>query len=317
MGYSRSGCGSQRSASALVQGRNFASAARTSKLLACSLPRLSSEYAVLAPSRDVPWVLHWYNEIAEYAIVGLAALWQLRSSQRLASALKDRTLRLLLAWFVGAFLLANHDLFISPRQPIHFTHGYIWVPLFLIGAPIMIKIAERLLGAPWRIALPASIALSGLIFLDNAGWFGGAGLDLLRNGNSVSFFPNPIYIRRSAWDVLQRLKGKAFAGGLVVSNVPALSYQVIVYTPLRAWYSQMWNTPHPAERLAELDALFQEGQDLGDWCRRKIIAVVERQKDREATGKLLTLGYEFAYQNVDYDILLRPLHSSCASLWRA
>jgi hypothetical protein len=120
--------------------------------------------------------------------------------------LQDRTVRLLLGWFVGAFLLANHDLFVRPRQPIHFTHGYLWVPLFLIGAPVMIKIAELLLAAPWRIGLPTSIALSGLMFLDNAGWFGGADLDLLRNGKDVSFFPNPIYIQRSAWNVLQRLK---------------------------------------------------------------------------------------------------------------
>src|SRR6516162_4352191 len=127
------------------------------------LPRLSPEHAALTPARDAPWVLHWYNEIPEYAIVGLAALWQLRGGQRFVSALQDRTLRLLFAWFAGAFLLANHDLFISPRQPIHFTHGYIWVPLFLIGAPAMIKIAERLLAAPWRIGLPASIVLSGLM----------------------------------------------------------------------------------------------------------------------------------------------------------
>jgi hypothetical protein len=268
------------------------------------LPWLSPEHAALTPTWELPWVLHWYNEIPEYAIVGLAALWQLRGKHHFPVAFTDRTLRLLLAWFVGAFLLANHDLFVSPRQPIHFTHGYLWAPLFLIGAPVMVEIAARLLAIPRRISLFGPIALTGLIFLDNAGWFGGAGLDLLRNG--VSFFPNPIYIRRTARDVLQRLNEEQFAGGLVVSNAPALSYQVIVYTPLRAWYSQMWYTPHPEERLAELDALFQDGRDFGDWRCRRMIAVVERQKDREARGKLLALGYQLAYENVDYDILLRP-----------
>jgi len=228
--------------------------------------------------------------------------------------LQDRALRLLFTWFAGAFSLANHDLFISPHQPIHFTHGYLWVPLFLIGAPTIIKIAERLLAAPWWIGLPASVALSCLIFLDNAGWFGAAGLDLLRNGRDVSFFPNPIYIRRSAWDVLHRLNDQVFAGGLVVADARELSYQVTVYTPLRAWYSNIWFTPHPEVRLAELAGLFRDGRDLDDWCYRRMIAIVERQRDREATGKLLTLGYEIVYQNVDYDILLRPPHSSCARL---
>jgi hypothetical protein len=274
------------------------------------LPRFSSEHAALMPLWQLPWVLHWYNEIPEYAIVGLAAFWQLRTRQRLASAMQDRTVRLLLSWFVVAFLLANHDLFVRPRQPIHFTHGYLWVPLFLIGAPVMIRIAERLVSTPWLIGVPASIALSGLMFLDNVGWFGGAGLDLLRYGKDVSFFPNPIYIRRDAWDVLQRLNDRVFAEGLVVSNARDLSYQVIVYTPLRAWYSQMWNTPYPEERLAELDALFRDGRDLDDWCCRRMIAIVDRHKDRGATEKLLALGYQLAYQTVDYDVLLRPPRSS-------
>jgi len=277
------------------------------------LPRLSPEHAALMPLWQLPWVLHWYNEVPEYAIVGLAAFWQLRTRQRFALALQDRTVRLLLAWFVGAFLLANHDLFVHPRQPIHFTHGYLWVPLFLIGAPVMFRIAERLLAAPWRIGLSTSVALSSLILFDNAGWFGGAGLDLLRDGRDVSYFPNPIYIQRSAWDVLQRLNDSVFEEGLVVSNARDLSYQVIVYTPLRAWYSQMWNTPHPLERAAEIEALFRDGRDLGDWRCRKMIAVVGRQKNPEATGKLLALGYQLAYQNVDYDVLLRPARSGDAA----
>jgi len=230
-------------------------------------------------------------------------------------ALQDRTIRLLLSWFVGALLLANHDLFISPRQPIHFTRGYIWVPLFLIGAPVMVRGVEWLLAAPLRVGVPALMALCGLVFLDNAGWFGGAGVDLLKNGRDVSFFPNPIYLRRSAWDVLLRLNEKVFAGGLVVSNERDLSYQVIVYTPLRAWYSQMWNTPHPEQRLAELDALFRHGRDLSDWRCRKMIAIVDRQQDRGATAKLLALGYRLAYKNVDYDLLFRPASSGDVAHW--
>jgi hypothetical protein len=273
------------------------------------LPRLSPEHAALAPSWNLPWVLPWSSEISEYEIVGLAALWRLRDRIRIAAALADRTFRLLLAWFAAAFLLANHDLFMSPHQPIHFTRGYVWVPLFLIGAPTMVKIVERLLSTPRRIGVPVLVGLYAFMFLDNTAWFGAAGLDLLRNGNSETFFPTPIYIGRSARDVLTRLDDEVFAGGLVVSNSLPLSYQVIVYTPLRAWHSQEWNTPDSKERRAELYGLFHDGRDLGEWCCRKMIAVLERQKDRETTEKLLALGYQLAYQNVDYDILLRAPYS--------
>jgi hypothetical protein len=275
------------------------------------LPLLSPEHAVLAPSWNVAWVLHWYNEVPEYGIVGVAALWRLRDRQRLAAAFADRSFRILLAWFGAAFLLANHDLFISPRQPLHFTHGYVWVPLFLIGAPTMIEIAERLLALPRRVGVACLVTLSGLMLLDNAAWFGGAGWDLLRDGKSATFFPNAIYIDGSARDVLNRLNDEEFAGGLVVSNSPFLSYQAIVYTPLRTWYSQMWNTPDPEKRLAELDALFSAGEDLGAWRCRKMMAVVKQQRDRDASARLLTLGYRLAYANAEYDVLLRSPHSDC------
>jgi hypothetical protein len=202
------------------------------------LPQLSPEYAALSPTWQLPWGVPWNSQIAEYEIVGLAAVWQLRDRPRIRTALADRTVRLLFAWFAAAFMLANHDLFISPHQPKHFTRGYIWVPLFLIGARTMVEIVERLLSMPRHFGPPVLIGLYGLMFLDNVGWFGAAGLDLLRNGNSETFFPNPIYIGRSARDVLKRLDDQAFTGGLVVSNVLPLSYQVIVYTPLRAWHSR-------------------------------------------------------------------------------
>lgn len=275
------------------------------------LPLLSPEHAALAPSWNLAWVLHWYNEIPEYGIVAMAALWRLRDRQRIAAAFADRSFRVLFAWFGVAFLLANHDLLISPRQPIHFTHGYIWVPLFLIGAPTMVEIAERLLASSRRAGIAWLIALSALMLLDNATWLGGAGLDLLRNGKSPSFFPNAIYVSRSAHDVLNRLNDDTFAEGLVVSNSEFLSYQAIVYTPLRAWYSQMWNTPYPEKRAAELDALFHAGEDLAAWRCRKVIAVLERQKDRDANGRLLALGYGLAYANTEYDVLLRSPRLDC------
>lgn len=274
------------------------------------LPWLSPEHAALAPTWQLPWVLHWYNEIAEYELVAFAALWQLCSRRRIVAALGDRTCRLLLAWFATAFVLANHDFLISPRQPIHFTHGYVWVPLFLIAAPTLVALAERFLSTRRRFMVPGLFALWSLLLLDNAAWFAGAGLDLAKNGNSDFFFPNPIYIPRSARDVLEKLNNEAFAGGLVVSNAEPLSYAVIVYTPLRAWYSQMWNTPYPQTRRAELDALFRAGRDSDVWRRRKMVAIIERRKNPDAGLRLTALGYSRVYENADYEILLRWPHLS-------
>src|SRR6266704_3622578 len=42
--------------------------------------------------------------------------------------------RLLAIWALVAFILANHEFAIRPIQPLHFDRGYIWIPLFLMGA---------------------------------------------------------------------------------------------------------------------------------------------------------------------------------------
>jgi hypothetical protein len=86
---------------------------------------------------------------------------------------------------------------------------------------------------------------------------------------------------------------------------------VIVYTPLRAWHSQEWYTPDSTERRAELYGLFHDGRDMDVWRRRKMVAVVDREKDPKASRVLLALGYRLSFQNANYDILLRlPLSSS-------
>jgi hypothetical protein len=73
----------------------------------------------------------------------------------------------------------------------------------------------------------------------------------------------------------------------------------------------MWNTPYPEKRLAELDTLFDAGEDLPAWHCRKMIAVVERGKNPDASGKLLALGYSLTYANTEYDLLLRSPHPDC------
>lgn len=39
--------------------------------------------------------------------------------------------------FAVGFGLSIHDRFISPVQPAHFTRGYVWMPLMLLGLPLL------------------------------------------------------------------------------------------------------------------------------------------------------------------------------------
>ena len=90
--------------------------------------------------------------------------------------------RLLIVWFAVSFVLANHEFAMVPLQPLHFTRGYLWTPLFLLGAPVLVQMFRwmpRWVGQFERI--PARMggfitglggALLVLLFVaDNAAWF--------------------------------------------------------------------------------------------------------------------------------------------------
>jgi hypothetical protein len=70
-----------------------------------------------------------------------------------------------------SFVLAKHELLVPPRQPLHFTRGYIWMPLCLIGLPLaqrlMVRGTKASAGTAGRLAVSACLTLA---WLDNAGW---------------------------------------------------------------------------------------------------------------------------------------------------
>ncbi len=55
-----------------------------------------------------------------------------------------------------AFLLTHHGRFTHPHQPLHFSHGYLWLPLFLLALPWLERGAARAqAGGPGRRWPPA------------------------------------------------------------------------------------------------------------------------------------------------------------------
>jgi hypothetical protein len=160
------------------------------------------------------------------------------------------------------------------------------------------------------------VALLGVMLLDNSAWFARYGAEILQHSYTRAFEPG-LYMSRGTWKVLKQLNDARFAGGFVVAQSRPLSYYAIVYTPLRAWYSQEWNTPHPKERLAQLDDLFNHGTDLDEWRHRKMIAVVNKPDTAGVDDRLLMLGYQTAYGNAEFDVLVRaPIEPATAFLVR-
>jgi hypothetical protein len=200
-----------------------------------------------------------------YGPVMALALWRMRSRDRLVSVLSSPRGRLLIAWTVAALVLENHDFVVAPRQPIHFTRGYAWSALFLLGAPVLVEVFSSLKRAGRLVLLAAILG-------DNAVWFAKVVRDVGvpdRNG---------VRLTSEGRDVLKRLDGDDLLGGLVVCEDERLSYLTIAETRLRSWVGHALETPGYAERRREVDDLFARGIFPKAWQGRAILVVRYRRE---------------------------------------
>jgi hypothetical protein len=113
------------------------------------------------------WVLPVASMAAAYtpvATLAAARCWLDRSRWR-----PEMTF-FLVAAAVSLFLV-KHELFMPARQPLHFTRGYVWMPLALLGLPllqrILIALADRLSRTGLAVVLAAGILAMSI---DNATW---------------------------------------------------------------------------------------------------------------------------------------------------
>ncbi len=93
----------------------------------------------------------------------------------------------------------------------------------------------------------APALIVGLFLFDNAAWFGWTAA-----WEHYSDEPNGITLYAQERAVIERFNDQRYRGYLLVSQSPKLGYLATVYSPLRSWYSHVFNTPHADVRKAEL-----------------------------------------------------------------
>ena len=204
------------------------------------------------------------SSLLAYAPVTLFALMTLRHRavwQRLP-------VRLCVCVALVSVGLENHELFITPDQPLHFTRGYLWLALFLLGAPTLVIVLGRLR----RGGLWARFALAGIFMIalsDNALWFAQQGRTLtLSNGEAL-------YLSTAEQALFAYLQQPALRGALVIGERSRTGYLTTVYTPLNAYVSHWDNTPDRAAREAEVERWRAEGVLAPTWQGRRLLFVVE------------------------------------------
>jgi hypothetical protein len=268
------------------------------------------EHAQLVRQWTQPWTLPLGTLLFAYALVAALALWTLRSRARLRAYFATPDHRLLAVWCVVSLALAKHELFMRPVQPVHFTRGYIWTPLFLMGAPTL----QRGLGqlAEWRRPVLRAVALTGIITLflaDNTVWLATVlDAELFGRGPQAQFGgpAHHLGIALSADDdELFRWLGRAEnRGGVVLSEDPLIGYLTTVYTSLRAWSGHHYNTPWGDQRRAELAALYQQGRVGPVWRSMPLLVVWPRAMPMPApVGGLITDSTRVAFENRSYRVI--------------
>ncbi|HEU4470624.1 MAG TPA: hypothetical protein VFR58_06060 [Flavisolibacter sp.] len=205
------------------------------------------------------WRLAWYRMIPAYFITGLlavASIYQLSVKKFFAQAYN----RLFACWFLVAFLLANHELFIRARQPVHFTRGYIWTSLFLLGLPALHHLTKK-----WKTSHRKRIlAFAVVVFLsDNFLWIGNS----IRTKTTEA---NITHITREQDEILKWLDRESTAGTLVVSSDETVACLSTIRTSAYPWYSHPFTTPFAAEKKQVQERFLRNGTIDAGWLRRPV-----------------------------------------------
>ena len=179
----------------------------------------------------------------------------------------SRTEQLLLCALIVATGLAFHDRIIQPVQPLHFTRGYVWMPMFLIGLPVIMDWWNHV---HRRVPQYAVVLSALLVVADN---FVFSAVHTNRQLTQVDGF----HLDTDERTLLTSLHGQC---GPVLLDSSELNYLLPSYADARPWLGHHFNTPLFPERQVAYDRCFQTGGldplNIPDDVR---VLVVRRSRD--------------------------------------
>lgn len=155
----------------------------------------------------------------------------------------DRTERFLLCALVIAAGLAFHDRIFKPVQPLHFTRGYVWMPLFLLGLPVIMGWWNHIRDRSPRYI---TVLLMMTVFADD---FVFSAVHTNRQLTQVDGF----HLDADERTLLSSLHGRR---GPVLLEPLELNYLLPSYADARPWLGHHFNTPLFPERKAAYDNCF-------------------------------------------------------------
>jgi hypothetical protein len=216
------------------------------------------------------WRLRFYSMIPAYCIVGALALLAWISSGK--EFLREEKNRLFLCWFVVAFLLSNHEIFMKPMQPIHFTRGYIWTGLFLLGLAGLQKLYQWADGR--KLARWMLVAFAAFFLSDNFLW-------VVNYARFKVETPSAFHLSREQQDILSKINEESTIETLVIGKDETLPYLTSVYTKAYTWMAHPFTTPFAQKKAASYQRFLLQNQPDSAWRNRDLIFIFRKADSLE------------------------------------
>jgi hypothetical protein len=229
------------------------------------------EHRIVSEQYALNWRYRFYNFIPAYAIVAFLAGLAIRISPSVKQFLANSQTRLFGCWALVAFALANHEMFMKPMQPLHFTRGYVWTGLFLLGLPALQWCYDFLAKKQWG---KKALIIASVVFLsDNALWVFNYCRFTIKDASAT-------HITAPQQALLNWLGKNTTNKTLIIGKEEDMNYLATVYSPAYSWYSHPFTTPSYAQKKQSLlEGYAQKGIVPLAWRNRPVLFVVQKKAD--------------------------------------
>ena len=258
---------------------------------------LFAEHRSVQEQMSLTWTVPLPAMACAYLPLVLLFIYRVRTSERLRNFFAVDFNRFLCTAAVVFMVLAKHELFLrKAMQPVHFTNGNIWMILFLMAAPGLSELLDRLL-ARKNAAGPVLAALVFMAFFaDNTYWF-------YQRCTNERNFPG-VFVTASQKEVLDFLTEHGTTRDVLFSQEARIGYLATVYTPCRSLVAHSYNTPFKEKRLSQLIEFLKTGRIDPEFDGKRVWAVAFL---RETNHNVLSTlqRYPAAFRNGEFIIFVR------------
>lgn len=250
------------------------------------------------PSHNIitqQWAINWnfkaISIILAYILVLVFFIYQVKNKSRLWTFFKQPFHRFLLLYACGSLILANHDLFINPIQPLHFTHGHIYIPLFLLAAKGIIPFFQKKKSIIFRII---QFGVLIIMFSDNSLWFTAQYYKNYYNKQSIDHRIMPLQK-----NLIHFIKSNYDFNYILISEFSSIDYFAASYTSVNTILPHSFNTPFVKDRITIWKQFFEKKQYF-ILPKKKIIVVDNLIKNGLIIDLKTNPNFAKVFSNKDY-----------------